>query len=94
MSQEGAIATEWQALVEDVCSGVLSLEAHFQPIVDLRRGIVCGYEALSRPVAPGERPESRLDPSIAAQVAVRVDEFDRPVGLLVRRGQDIEELGG
>jgi len=43
-------------------------------------------------VAPGERPESRLDPSIAAQVAVRVDEFDRPVGLLVRRGQDIEEL--
>ena len=31
MSREWAIATEWQALVEDACSGVLSLEARLHP---------------------------------------------------------------
>lgn len=37
----------WPALLERVCDG-RELEVAFQPIVDLARGIVCGYEGLAR----------------------------------------------
>lgn len=34
--------------LERVCEGLDPLETHYQPIVDLRHGVACGYEALSR----------------------------------------------
>jgi EAL domain-containing protein (putative c-di-GMP-specific phosphodiesterase class I) len=39
---------EWPALLEDVLERPASVRPHFQPIVDLQRGEVCGYEALAR----------------------------------------------
>ncbi|HEX5909830.1 MAG TPA: EAL domain-containing protein [Thermoleophilaceae bacterium] len=51
-------APDWPSLLDDAISGRLPLDIHFQPIVDLRRGVVCGYEALSRfPAALGLPPD-------------------------------------
>ena len=56
--QHGGTAPDWPALLEDAVSGELGLDIHFQPIVDVRRGMVCGYEALSRfPAALGIPPD-------------------------------------
>lgn len=42
----------WGPAIDAVCAGV-GLATVFQPIVDLRRGVVVGYEALSRLSHPG-----------------------------------------
>ena len=49
---------DWPSLLDDAISGRLPLDIHFQPIVDVRRGVVCGYEALSRfPATLGLPPD-------------------------------------
>ena len=56
--EEEVAAPDWPTLLDDAVNGRLALEIHFQPIVDLRRGVVCGYEALSRfPAALGLPPD-------------------------------------
>jgi EAL domain-containing protein (putative c-di-GMP-specific phosphodiesterase class I) len=39
---------EWPSILEEVVEQPGRVRAHFQPIVDLERGEVCGYEALAR----------------------------------------------
>ena len=51
-------APDWPSLLDEAISGRLPLDIHFQPIVDVRRGTVCGYEALSRfPATLGLPPD-------------------------------------
>jgi EAL domain-containing protein (putative c-di-GMP-specific phosphodiesterase class I) len=39
---------DWEKAIGDVLDGRAEVNVVYQPIVDLRRGTVCGYEALSR----------------------------------------------
>jgi EAL domain-containing protein (putative c-di-GMP-specific phosphodiesterase class I) len=41
-------AVDWPCLLSEVLDRPAGVRPHFQPIVDLRRGDVCGYEALAR----------------------------------------------
>ena len=53
-----ATAPDWAGLLQDVLAGDLPLDVHFQPVVDLVRGTVTGYEALSRfPAEIGQGPD-------------------------------------
>jgi EAL domain-containing protein (putative c-di-GMP-specific phosphodiesterase class I) len=49
-------AVDWEVAIHRVASDPSSLRPVFQPIVDLRRGVVCGYEMLSRFPGPPEAP--------------------------------------
>jgi EAL domain-containing protein (putative c-di-GMP-specific phosphodiesterase class I) len=42
-----ALAPDWPRMLDDACAGV-GLRAVYQPLVDLQRGDVVGYEGLSR----------------------------------------------
>ena len=46
--EELLLSPDWEKAVADVLGGRSEVNVVFQPIVDLRRGMVCGYEALSR----------------------------------------------
>ena len=52
-------APDWPSLLDEAISGRLPLDIHFQPIVDVRRAVVCGYEALSRFPASLDLPPDR-----------------------------------
>lgn len=39
---------DWPAALRALLDAPHRLSVHFQPVVDLRRGVVCGYEALAR----------------------------------------------
>lgn len=41
-------AHDWSEILDEVLSRPGGLRPHFQPVVDLQRGEVCGYEALAR----------------------------------------------
>jgi EAL domain-containing protein (putative c-di-GMP-specific phosphodiesterase class I) len=41
-------AADWEARIDDALAGRIPLDAYFQPVVDLRRRTVVGYEALAR----------------------------------------------
>ena len=43
-----APALDWPVLLAEVCADPARVRPVFQPVVDLRRGVVCGYEALTR----------------------------------------------
>jgi EAL domain-containing protein (putative c-di-GMP-specific phosphodiesterase class I) len=43
-----APALDWPVLLAEVCADPARVQPAFQPIVDLQRGVVCGYEALTR----------------------------------------------
>jgi EAL domain-containing protein (putative c-di-GMP-specific phosphodiesterase class I) len=43
---------DWRAALHEVCEDPSLLTTVFQPVVDLRRGVVSGYEALARFTAP------------------------------------------
>ncbi|MFT3865580.1 MAG: EAL domain-containing protein [Solirubrobacterales bacterium] len=47
-------APDWEAAIGRAISGPGAIRPVFQPIVDLRRGTVCGYEMLSRFAGPPE----------------------------------------
>jgi EAL domain-containing protein (putative c-di-GMP-specific phosphodiesterase class I) len=47
-------STDWGATITRAISEPGSIRPAFQPIVDLRRGVVCGYEMLSRFAGPPE----------------------------------------
>ena len=55
--------TDWDAAVRAVLLDPLQPQLVFQPIVDLRRGVVAGYEALSRFSGP---PRANPDEWFAA----------------------------
>jgi EAL domain-containing protein (putative c-di-GMP-specific phosphodiesterase class I) len=46
---------DWPSALERVVSEPGAIRPVFQPIVDLRRGVVCGYEMLARFAGPPER---------------------------------------
>lgn len=50
------LAPEWEDAVRRAISEPGAIRPVFQPIVDLRRGLVCGYEMLSRFAGPPEGP--------------------------------------
>src|ERR1700761_393159 len=52
--EETSRVLDWDAAVRRVISEPGALRPAFQPIVDLRRGVVCGYEMLSRFAGPPE----------------------------------------
>ena len=54
-------AAEWPRRVESVLAEPSLLRLVFQPIVDLRRGVVAGYETLARFCEPDGQP-SRVGP--------------------------------
>jgi EAL domain-containing protein (putative c-di-GMP-specific phosphodiesterase class I) len=43
-----APALDWPVLLAEVCADPARVRPAFQPSVDLQRGVVCGYEALTR----------------------------------------------
>jgi EAL domain-containing protein (putative c-di-GMP-specific phosphodiesterase class I) len=48
----------WSALLRDVLADPDRIEIHFQPIVDLHRGVIAGFEALARfPSQPYRSPD-------------------------------------
>lgn len=48
---------DWVARLREILADPRSVRVHYQPIVDLQRGMVRGYEALARfPEAPGITP--------------------------------------
>lgn len=49
----GAVAADWPARIARVCQDPSSVDVALQPIVDLSRGTVAGYEALARLPGPG-----------------------------------------
>ncbi len=52
---------DWDRALDDVLAGARSPDVHFQPIVDLTRGVVAGYEALARfPGPPQAAPDRWL----------------------------------
>ena len=60
MTPAGA-AAEWPRRVESVLAEPSLLRLVLQPIVDLRRGVVAGYETLARFSEPDGQP-SRVPP--------------------------------
>lgn len=51
--------SEWQPAIESVLSGETRPTVHLQPIVDLHRGTIAGYEALARFQGPPSAPPDR-----------------------------------
>lgn len=47
-------STDWGEAIRRAISAPGSIRPAFQPVVDLRRGVVCGYEMLSRFAGPPE----------------------------------------
>lgn len=58
-------AQDWTAILGDVLGRPGRVRPHFQPVVDLQRGEVCGYEALAR--FPGRRDLRPADVFAAAE---------------------------
>ena len=52
-------AGDWARAIDLACTRPGVVRPHFQPIVDVRRGIVAGYEALARFVGPPAAPPDR-----------------------------------
>ncbi|MEQ1908136.1 MAG: EAL domain-containing protein, partial [Vicinamibacterales bacterium] len=51
-------ASVWQTAIEALLSGAQQSAVHLQPIVDLHRGTIAGYEALARfPAPPAASPD-------------------------------------
>jgi EAL domain-containing protein (putative c-di-GMP-specific phosphodiesterase class I) len=53
-----APALDWPVLLAEVCADPARVRPAFQPIVDLQRGAVCGYEALTRFASEAQAPPS------------------------------------
>lgn len=57
LDAQRATTSDWETLLAQLLAGQTSLHAHFQPIVDMRRGTVTGYEGLPVLSAePGDQP--------------------------------------
>ncbi|MCW3009367.1 MAG: putative diguanylate phosphodiesterase [Solirubrobacterales bacterium] len=67
----------WSSLLRSVLDRPESIDIHFQPIVDLSRGVIAGFEALARfPSQPYRSPDqwfgaaTRLNVHVALEAAV------------------------
>lgn len=49
----------WRRAIEDILSGAVTPLIHYQPIIDLHRGAVAGYEALARFAGPPQASPDR-----------------------------------
>ncbi|RBY78240.1 EAL domain-containing protein [Geodermatophilus sp. TF02-6] len=79
---------QWQRRVESVLADPALLQLVFQPIVDLQRGVVAGYETLARFSEPDGRP-SRLSPDRWFAAAEAQGRGARLEALVVRRSLDL-----
>ena len=77
-------SAEWPRRLESVLADPSLLRLHFQPIVDLRRGVVAGYETLARFCEPDGQP-SRVGPDRWFAAAGAQGAGARLEGLVVRR---------
>jgi len=78
---------DWAAALERVTADPGLARAVFQPIVDLKRGIVCGYELLARFAGP---PRAPPDAWFGAAAALgRSAELE---GLMLEKGLDMRGL--
>jgi EAL domain-containing protein (putative c-di-GMP-specific phosphodiesterase class I) len=62
-----AAELDWAAAVERACADPESLRLAFQPVVDLRRGVVSGYETLARFAGPPDASPDRWFAAAALQ---------------------------
>jgi len=68
------IDASWQVALEQLASGARVPGLVFQPIVDLRRGQIAGYEALARlPGPPDAPPDQWLGAANALGLGTRVE---------------------
>ena len=75
--------TELEEDLLRIIAGQVAPEFHFQPIVDVSRGVVAGYEALARlPV------RARLPPDVCLQAAARMGVQIELEGVLARGALD------
>ncbi len=81
-------AAEWPRRVESVLAEPSLLRLVFQPIVDLQRGVVAGYETLARFSEPDGRP-SRVPPDRWFAAAGAQGFGARLEGIVVRRCLDL-----
>ncbi|SET82629.1 EAL domain-containing protein [Geodermatophilus poikilotrophus] len=81
-------AAEWPRRVASVLAEPSRLRLLFQPIVDLQRGVVAGYETLARFSEPDGRP-SRVPPDQWFAAAGAQGVGARLEGLVVRRCLDL-----
>jgi EAL domain-containing protein (putative c-di-GMP-specific phosphodiesterase class I) len=87
MTPAGA-AAEWPRRVESVLAEPSLLRLVFQPIVDLRRGVVAGYETLARFSEPDGQP-SRVPPDRWFAAAGAQGFGARLEGIVVKRCLDL-----
>ena len=65
-------AHDWPEILGEVLGQPGRVRPHFQPVVDLQRGEVCGYEALARfPGRTDLRPPTSSPPPSCAGSAAR-----------------------
>lgn len=64
----------WSSLLRGVLDRPDSIAIHFQPIVDLRRGVIAGFEALARfPSDPYRSPDQWFDAAAKRNVHVALE---------------------
>jgi EAL domain-containing protein (putative c-di-GMP-specific phosphodiesterase class I) len=64
----------WTALLRSVLDEPDRIEIHFQPIVDLQRGVIAGFEALARfPSQPYRSPDQWFDAATKLNVHVALE---------------------
>jgi EAL domain-containing protein (putative c-di-GMP-specific phosphodiesterase class I) len=81
-------SAEWPRRLESVLADPSRLRLLFQPIVDLQRGVVAGYETLARVSEPDGRP-SRVPPDRWFAAAGVQGVGARLEGMVVRRCLDL-----
>ena len=81
-------SAEWPRRLESVLADASRLRLLFQPIVDLQRGVIAGYETLARFSEPDGRP-SRVSPDRWFAAAGVQGVGARLEGMVVRRCLDL-----
>lgn len=80
-----AAAVDWPLALERACSEPGFTHVDFQPVVDVRRGVVCGYELLTRLAGPPhESPERWFRAAVEHGQAARLESRILREGLMPR----------
>lgn len=81
-----AAEVDWPLALERACSEPGFTHVNFQPVVDVRRGVVCGYELLTRFAGPPhESPEQWFRAAVEHGCAARLESRVLHEGLLAAR---------
>ena len=71
---DGVNPGNWEARLRSVLDDPARIRPHFQPIVDISRNVITGYEMLARFDAPGgERPADWFDAAVRLDLAEQLD---------------------